>query len=307
MKIAGCQSLSADLVGMRHGAVWKPDIQSDRRLFYIALPSSVVIHILVAAGFLWWPEIPQPVDIPPTAIEVTFVSLGNNSGGNSAKKSTASPRPKSKVMASSFTEEKQLAMPVLSQSAPQPVKLTVQPVLPPPLTTIPRPRKRPQLSKTAPHITEQIKQPEKTPSALLVRKGREKFMIPGNKTGGSEVQTASATSISVDGQGRPPDEAKSQGKGVGVLPGFKPGSRANPLPKYPSKARRKGLEGRVLLAVEVDKFGKVSRIQVRQSSGSYLLDKVARKAVRKWRFEPARIVGKPVSGQALVPISFKLT
>jgi protein TonB len=81
----------------------------------------------------------------------------------------------------------------------------------------------------------------------------------------------------------------------------------NPPPPYPSQARRMGIEGRVVLQVEILQNGNAGRIEIRRSSGHELLDQAAIKAVGGWRFDPARVAGAPITAWADVPISFRLT
>lgn len=81
----------------------------------------------------------------------------------------------------------------------------------------------------------------------------------------------------------------------------------NPPPPYPWQARRMGIEGRVVLQVEILPNGNAGRIEIRQSSGHALLDQAAIKAVGGWRFDPARIAGAPIIAWAEVPVSFRLT
>jgi len=84
-----------------------------------------------------------------------------------------------------------------------------------------------------------------------------------------------------------------------------PGS-GNALPKYPRLARRRGLEGRLMLRVFVSSEGKTKSIKIIETSGHLLLDRAARQAVKLWKFEPARRLGVPVSGFVNVPVIFKL-
>lgn len=83
-------------------------------------------------------------------------------------------------------------------------------------------------------------------------------------------------------------------------------SRRNPKPEYPSLARRRGWEGRVLLAVEVLTSGKPGAITVVTSSGHKALDNAALKTVERWLFEPARRDDVPVSSTMNLSIVFKL-
>jgi protein TonB len=80
----------------------------------------------------------------------------------------------------------------------------------------------------------------------------------------------------------------------------------NPAPEYPLAARQRNEEGRVLLLVFLDAEGRVLDAQLRASSGSALLDQAALRAVRQWRFSPARARGVPVTSQLLVPVRFSL-
>ncbi|MCU0961045.1 MAG: energy transducer TonB [Pirellulaceae bacterium] len=80
----------------------------------------------------------------------------------------------------------------------------------------------------------------------------------------------------------------------------------NPAPEYPLAARQRNEEGRVLLLVFLDADGRVVNAQLRASSGSVLLDQAAMRAVRQWRFSPARSRGVPVTSQLLVPVRFSL-
>ncbi len=77
-------------------------------------------------------------------------------------------------------------------------------------------------------------------------------------------------------------------------------------PDYPEQARRKGWEGTTMLRVLVDQGGSSKTIQVSQSSGFEALDQAATKAVKGWRFHPARQGAKPVESWVKIPIIFSL-
>ncbi len=80
----------------------------------------------------------------------------------------------------------------------------------------------------------------------------------------------------------------------------------NPRPIYPPEARRKGYEGEVILRVEVLKDGRVGGIEVKRSSGYEILDRSALKAVKLWRFVPAKKGEKAISQWVNIPIKFQL-
>lgn len=83
--------------------------------------------------------------------------------------------------------------------------------------------------------------------------------------------------------------------------------RETPQPHYPDSARREGKEGRVLLRVLVDEEGRTKAIEINNSSGYDLLDQAATEAIKKWRFVPARVGGKPIETWVKVPIEFQLS
>jgi len=77
-------------------------------------------------------------------------------------------------------------------------------------------------------------------------------------------------------------------------------------PKYPSRARKMGWEGTTLLRVLVNQKGKTKFIEISRSSGFATLDKAAIKAVKRWRFHPARSGDKSVESWVKIPIVFDL-
>jgi protein TonB len=83
-------------------------------------------------------------------------------------------------------------------------------------------------------------------------------------------------------------------------------SHGNAAPDYPLAARRKGIEGVVLLRVRIAADGTCSGVTVETSSGHEALDDAAVAAVRKWTFEPALEDGTAVASELLVPIRFVL-
>ena len=84
--------------------------------------------------------------------------------------------------------------------------------------------------------------------------------------------------------------------------------RSAPPPPYPSIAIRRGLEGEVLLLVEVDAAGIPRSVEIARSSGHSVLDRAARDQVlARWRFHPAMSNGVPVTAIAEVPVLFRIT
>jgi protein TonB len=80
----------------------------------------------------------------------------------------------------------------------------------------------------------------------------------------------------------------------------------NPAPAYPSSSRRAGEQGRVLLRVLVAASGNAETVDLEDSSGFEKLDEAAIKAVKKWRFIPAKRSNEAISGYVIVPVKFSL-
>jgi protein TonB len=80
----------------------------------------------------------------------------------------------------------------------------------------------------------------------------------------------------------------------------------NPPPAYPKAAQRLGLQGRVVLRVQVLANGQVGTLEVKQSSGKPVLDEAALSAVKAWIFTPSKRGNTPIDGWTNVPIEFKL-
>jgi protein TonB len=110
--------------------------------------------------------------------------------------------------------------------------------------------------------------------------------------GGLRDGAVGGVSASREAGGAP---STTEAKQLRPLPG-------NPQPRYPSLARRRGEEGRVLLRLTVNATGQVEAVSVARSSGYELLDQEAQRTVARWRFQSPpteRMV-------AQIPITFRL-
>ncbi len=139
-----------------------------------------------------------------------------------------------------------------------------------------------------------------------------------NKTGGSSnVGTGGANSSASGsriGRGNNPSNSTASGSRIGtnnrsgsnvatgaqnVRPrNAQPGSSSNAnassgglacrtcsKPKYPDKARRRGLEGKAEINVDVDGKGNVTKVRLARSSGHSELDKAALEEASRWKFK----------------------
>jgi TonB family protein len=78
--------------------------------------------------------------------------------------------------------------------------------------------------------------------------------------------------------------------------------------EYPVFAKNAGIEGDVILQVEVFKDGSVGAIEILKSlmSGPGGLDEAALKSVKQWTFSPAKSGGKPVACWVTFSVNFSL-
>lgn len=124
----------------------------------------------------------------------------------------------------------------------------------------------------------------------------------GTKNGGCSLVPVGAADDK--GESRPAARSASGADQSLMIPP-KPSPR-NPFPPYPVEARRKGLEGRLLLEIKVSATGSVARVRVCETSLQLELDRSAMKTVQEWVFEPAYRNGEPVDAVVLLPVIFKL-
>nr|WP_211091965.1 energy transducer TonB [Vibrio agarilyticus] len=77
-------------------------------------------------------------------------------------------------------------------------------------------------------------------------------------------------------------------------------------PTYPRVAKRKGMQGTVLIEVWLDKHGTQAKQLVLKSSGFDVLDTAALTAVKKWRFSAHRVNGIATQHRVRIPVRFNL-
>ena len=76
-------------------------------------------------------------------------------------------------------------------------------------------------------------------------------------------------------------------------------------PEYSEEARKAKFQGTVLLYIEVNDRGLPQNPRIIRALGMGL-DEKAIEAVMKWRFQPGRKDGKPVTVAAQVEVNFRL-
>jgi TonB family protein len=82
----------------------------------------------------------------------------------------------------------------------------------------------------------------------------------------------------------------------------------DPQPEYPRSARRSRVEGTVDVRGLIDETGRVSveAIETGGGPGQEAFGEAARSAIRRWRFEPARLDGRPIAVTMRVTVKFVL-
>lgn len=100
--------------------------------------------------------------------------------------------------------------------------------------------------------------------------------------------------------------AQASAQLVTTAPLFDAAYLNNPVPEYPAQAKRRGMEGSVMLGVVVTSDGAAKSVTVAKSSGFAMLDESAKNSVSRWKFVPARKGDETVEARVMVPIDFRL-
>jgi len=165
---------------------------------------------------------------------------------------------------------------------------------------------------SAPVPAERAPKPESKPVTVPAEKPLKPVMKKVRKAAAKKETASVAPPRQVPVPDRAPAESPAEDAPArqAAIPDSSPDYHAtylhNPVPRYPNAARRRGVQGRVLLHVEVLAAGHCGRIEVQQSSGHTLLDEAAVDAVKQWRFVPAHYAGIAVTRWMQVPIRFQL-
>ena len=194
-----------------------------------------------------------------------------------------------------------------------PVPLPPEPPLKKPVTpTRPVPVSRPASAASAkPPVSvtpaEEVKQkpgatlaPVPAPPAVTSLKDEQASLRAAGIPSGQGPATSGTTAA-----GRNPSKV-SDGSGPVVGPRYDAAYLSNPVPHYPSLAKKLKLQGTAIIRVLVSSEGRPKSVAVEKSSGARILDDAAVDAVQHWSFVPARRGDKPISDWVDVPIVFRL-
>lgn len=195
----------------------------------------------------------------------------------------------------------------LEEPAPLPEIPTSPEPDPPVPATPPEPEPVPEPPPSEPQVTapepppEPMPEPVKKPAPVERSAAPPKLKPPAPKQRPKTLPSVSKP-VTPSSGGLPNGTAtvKSAGPTTGVR------VRSNPPPAYPAAARSSRQEGIVTLDVEVSATGIPTTVSLANGSGFPVLDQAAIAAVRRWRFEPAKVAGTPVVGRVRVPVRFRL-
>lgn len=130
----------------------------------------------------------------------------------------------------------------------------------------------------------------------------------GSGQGTNSGETQKAPFLGGSGTGTANDSGRENGAGE-TDAGF--GSSSGPrflhreIPEYPFPARKRKIEGKVVLVVVIDATGKLAKAEVIKASDEAFAD-ASLKALKKSTFLPATRNGQPVTSRAILPIRFSL-
>ena len=212
---------------------------------------------------------------------------------------------------------------IVKPKTPSPVP-EVRPVVPPPPPVPPKPIEPPVVTEPAKIEPPKIEPPKvetppaavNAPVAPMPADASDKTGVPvpappdpshGSGTGGG-AGSGAGTGL---GEGRGSGIGAGSDGGYGGGP-YRAGAGIDPprllrevKATYTDDARRRGIEGQVLVEIVVRRDGSVGDVRVLRSL-PHGLDQKAIEAVRQWRFEPARRHGEVVDVIVEVSLQFKL-
>jgi protein TonB len=266
-------------IAVSHFSEERVNGETHRRLGYgFALLASTVLH-----GLIWQTRHEFDRDPPPKPLEsVIEVSLVAPAPPTAVKESAPVPHPPAPIP----EETKLPPVPKIKPHSEDKPKTKQQPKLPAKPKVVLKPR-REMVEKPAISAD----QAEKTVTTETPIESTESDTAASN----SSMHTSQKTSVPTHSDSESFVEARADAAYL-----------HNPKPEYPSMARQRFLEGKVILRVQVLADGRSGHVSVERSSGHETLDEVALATVRQWRFVPAKRGDRAVESWVNVPIVFKL-
>jgi len=125
--------------------------------------------------------------------------------------------------------------------------------------------------------------------------------VEGGVKGGVSKGVAGGVKEGVKGVGE--DFTKGAVRAIGEIKPPKLIKKVNPI--YPEEARKAKVEGIVILKARADEQGNIEKVRILKSKDPYL-SQAALEAVRKWKYEPFYLKGKPTPIVFTITVNFKL-
>lgn len=261
---------------------------------HVGLAAAVVLATTLGLGQASAVSESEPVT--PEKMRLVYLALpgpGGGGGGGGLRQKTPPPKAKREGARNISSPLPVRKAPEIPEPLPKPVEPEPPKVKPEPLPPV-----------LAPVVS--IAADKKTEAGVLEQASTE-APSRGPGTGGG-VGTGSGVGL---GEGDGSGIGEGSGGGTGGGP-YRPGSGVEPpsllqefKPDYTEEARRRGVEGDVVMEIVVRSNGSVGDVRVLQGLG-HGLDERAVAAVRRWRFKAARRRGTPVDVLVEVAMEFKL-
>jgi TonB family protein len=119
----------------------------------------------------------------------------------------------------------------------------------------------------------------------------------GSQGGDGSAGSARSEGSGDDSDGKGDGEGSGEGNAVGVY---------TPPPAYPGEARRRNIEGSVLVELAIASDGSCAVRRVLESSGFSPLDDAVQSAVQRWKYRPASADGRPEITTKRLRFTFRL-
>jgi protein TonB len=125
--------------------------------------------------------------------------------------------------------------------------------------------------------------------------------LPAAGDGSQDSQDASTAGSNGAGDGDSDGKGTGEGTGEGNAVGI-----YTPSPPYPSDARRRNIEGSVLVELAISVDGSCSVRRILESSGFTSLDDAVQSTVLRWKYRPADVEGRSEISTKRLRFTFRL-
>jgi TonB family protein len=254
---------------------------------HAALIAAIVIATTLGLGQA--AAVSDSQSLQPEKMRLVYLALpGPGGGGGGGGRAKPMPPPRARRQGTRAISSPVQARPEPPRPVPQPPAVEPEPLPPVEAPVAPVAAD----VETAPGVVEEVEHEDPSPG-------------PGSEGG---TGTGAGTGI---GEGDGAGLGEGSGGGTGGGP-YRPGSGIEPpallrevKPDYSEQARRRGVEGDVVMEIVVRHDGSVGDVRVLHGLG-HGLDERAVAAVRQWRFTPATRRGAAVDVLVEVAMEFKL-